>query len=31
MAITKRFNFDAPSELEFGQVNSGFAKVKTYQ
>lgn len=28
MAITKRFNFDTPSTLEFGQVNSGFAKVK---
>lgn len=28
MAVTKRFNFDTPSKLEFGQVNSGFAKVK---
>lgn len=28
MAVTKRFDFDAPSKLEFGQVNSGFAKVK---
>jgi hypothetical protein len=28
MAVTKRFNFDAPSELEFSQVNSGFARVK---
>jgi len=28
MAIVKRFNFENPSILEFGQVNSGFAKVK---
>lgn len=25
---TKRFTFESPSQLEFGQVNSGFAKVK---
>ena len=28
MATVKRFSFENPSILEFGQVNSGFAKVK---